>query len=57
MYIMCIVFASYLPGILIHFRVLASDNPGPSVGLAAGAGVGTATGVGGGRRRCGGRYR
>ena len=51
-----IIFVSNLPGVLIHFSLLAADNPGASVGLAAGAGVGAATGDGGGRRWCGGRY-
>ena len=45
---------SHLPGVLIHFSLLPSDNPSPSVGLAAGAGVGAATGDGGDRSRCGG---
>ena len=49
------IFVSHLPGVLVHFSLLPSDNPGASVGLAAGAGVGT--GDGGGRRWGGGRYR
>ena len=49
-----LIFVSHLPGVLIHFSLLPSDNPGPSVGLAAGAGVGAATGDGGGWRWCGG---
>ena len=48
---------SHLPGVLIHFSLLPSDNPGASVGLAAGAGVGAATGDGGGRGWCGGGNR
>ena len=47
----------HLPGVLVHFSLLAADNPSASVGLTAGAGVDTATGDGGGRRWCGGRYR
>ena len=49
-----IIFVSHLPGVLDHFSLLPSDNPSPSVGLAAGAGVGAATGDGGDRSRCGG---
>ena len=45
---------SHLPWVLIHFSLLPSDNPGASVGLAAGADVGAATGDGGGIRCCGG---
>ena len=45
---------SHLPGVFINLSLLASDNPGASVGLAAGAGVGAATGDGGGWRWCGG---
>ena len=48
---------SHLPGVLIHFSLLPADNPGASVGLAAGTGVGAATGDGGGRRWCRGGYR
>ena len=45
---------SHLPGVLVHFGLLAADNPSLSVCLAAGAGVGAATGDGGGgyRGRC-----
>ena len=43
---------SHLPGVLVHFSLLAADNPSPSVGLATGAGVGTATGDGGSWRWC-----
>ena len=52
-----LISVSHLPGVLVHFSLLPSDNPGPSVGLAAGAGVGAATGDGGGWRWCGGGYR
>ena len=45
---------SHLPGVLINLSLLAADNPGASVGLAAGAGVGAATRDGGGWRWCGG---
>ena len=48
---------SHLPGVLIHFSLLPSDNPSLSVGLAAGAGVGAATGGDGGWGWCGGGYR
>ena len=51
------IFASHLPGVLVNLSLLPSDNPGLSVGLAAGAGVGAATGDGGSRRWCGGGYR
>ena len=52
-----LIFVSHLPGVLIHFSLLPADNPGASVGLAAGTGVGAATGDGGGRRWCRGGYR
>ena len=55
--ILLFIFVSHLPGVLVHFSLLASDYSGPSVGLAAGAGVSAATGDGGGWRWCGGRYR
>ena len=46
------MIGSYLPGVLVHFSLLPTDNPGASVCLAAGAGVGAATGDGGGWRGC-----